>query len=136
MHKKQITVQEWICMKCTQTSHVEGDQFLHWCPFQTCISLLRKCQSHRFLNSKTETSQMNTFPVLHTFIVNVKLSKGWIDLEWETLYLLACRNFFKQSSSANGTNDLFLWICHLSLTSLKEWNFMTDFLNFPNSERN
>ena len=28
----------------------------------------------------TETSQMNTFPVLHEFIVNVKLSAGWIDL--------------------------------------------------------
>ena len=42
-------------MKCPQTSHVEGDQFLHW-------------------------SQMNTFPVLHAFIVNVKLSAGWIDL--------------------------------------------------------
>ena len=39
-------------------------------------------------------------------------------------------NFLKQSSSANGTNVLFLRICHLSLTSLKELNFMTDFLNF------
>ena len=27
MHKKQIPMQEWICMKCPQTSHVEGDQF-------------------------------------------------------------------------------------------------------------
>ena len=34
---------------------------------------------------------MNTFPVLHAFIVNVKLSAGWIDLTWETLHLLACR---------------------------------------------
>ena len=42
-------------MKCAQTSHVEDDQFLHW-------------------------SQMITFPVLHAFIVNVKLSAGWIDL--------------------------------------------------------
>ena len=33
MHKKQIPMQEWICMKCPQTSHVEGDQFLHWSPF-------------------------------------------------------------------------------------------------------
>ena len=32
-------------------------------------------------------------------------------------------NFLKQSSSANGTNVLFLWICHLSLTSLQEWKF-------------
>ena len=29
MHQKQIPMQEWICMKCPQTSHVEGDQFLH-----------------------------------------------------------------------------------------------------------
>ena len=43
-------------------------------------------------------------------------------------------NFLKQSSSASGTNVLFLWICHLSLTSLKQLNFMTDFL--PKSERN
>ena len=55
------------------------------------MSLLRQWQSHRFLISQTETSQMNTFRVLHTFIVNVKLSAGWIDLKWETLYLLACR---------------------------------------------
>ena len=113
------------------------------------MSLLRQCQSHRFLISQTETSQMNTFPVLHAIIVNVKLpsqskllghfcvflspqcwctrfgdwtainnferDKGstrrkktafglsvptifvwdckcrWIDLEWENLYLLACR---------------------------------------------
>ena len=34
---------------------------------------------------------MNTFSALHAFIVNVKLSAGWIDLKWETLYLLACR---------------------------------------------
>ena len=40
-------------------------------------------------------------------------------------------NFLKQSSSAKGTNVLFLRICHLCLTSLKELNFMTDFLNFP-----
>ena len=40
---------------------------------------------------ETETSQMNTFPVLHAVIVNVKQSAGWIDLKWETLYLLACR---------------------------------------------
>ena len=40
---------------------------------------------------ESETSQMNTFPVLHAVIVNVKLSAGWIDLKWETLYLLACR---------------------------------------------
>ena len=33
---------------------------------------------------------MNIFPVLHAFIVNEKLSAGWIDLKWETLYLLAC----------------------------------------------
>ena len=41
----------------------------------------------------TETSQMNTFSVLHEFIVNVKLSAGWIDLLGETLYkyLLAYR---------------------------------------------
>ena len=36
---------------------------------------------------------MNTFSVLHEFIVNVKLSAGWIDLLGETLYkyLLAYR---------------------------------------------
>ena len=34
---------------------------------------------------------MNTFAVLHAFIVNVKLSAGRIDLKWETLYLLASR---------------------------------------------
>ena len=55
------------------------------------MSLLRQCQSHRFLISQTQTSQMNTFPVLHAFIVNAELSAGWIDLKWETLYLLACR---------------------------------------------
>ena len=55
MHKKQIPMQKLICMKCLQTSHVEDDQFLHW-------------------------SQMNTFPVLHAFIGNVRLSAGWIDL--------------------------------------------------------
>ena len=43
--------------------------------------------------------------------------------------LLECRltSRLKQSSSANGTKVLFLWICHLSLTSLKEWNFMSEF---------
>ena len=41
MHKKQIPMQEWICMKCQQTSHVEGDQILHrsWCvSVSTCIN--------------------------------------------------------------------------------------------------
>ena len=35
MHKKQIPMQEWICMKCPQSKScwIEGDQFLHWCPF-------------------------------------------------------------------------------------------------------
>ena len=28
MHKKQIPMQEWICIKCPQTSHVEGDQLI------------------------------------------------------------------------------------------------------------
>ena len=54
---------------------------------------------------------MNTFPVLHAFIVNVKLSAGWIDLKWETPAISAGMsfNFLKQSqsSSANGTNVLF-----------------------------
>ena len=58
---------------------------------KTRMSLLTQCQSHRFLISQTETSPMNTFSALHAFIVNVKLSAGWIDLKWETLYLLACR---------------------------------------------
>ena len=49
-------------------------------------------------------------------------------------------NFLKQSSSAKGTNVLFLRICHLCLTSLKELNFMSgDFTNqnatqFENTE--
>ena len=29
MHEKQIPMQEWICMKCPHTSHVEVDQFLN-----------------------------------------------------------------------------------------------------------
>ena len=29
MHEKQIPMQEWICMKCPHTSHVEGDQLLN-----------------------------------------------------------------------------------------------------------
>ena len=32
-------------------------------------------------------------------------------------------------------NVLFLWICHLCLTSLKEWNFMSDLLNFPKQRK-
>ena len=74
-------------MKCSQTSHVEHDQFLHW-------------------------SQRNTFPVLHAFIVNVKLSARWIDLVGNPIYIYisACMSFIflKKSSSANGTNVLFL----------------------------
>ena len=156
------------------------------------MSLLRQCQSHRFLISHTETSQMNTFPVLHAVIVNVKLpsqskllghfcvflspqcwctrfgdwtainnferDKGstrrkktafglivptifvWdckcrMDWSWMGKPISACMSFNllkqSQSSSVNGTNVLFLWIFHLSLTSLTEWNFMTDFLIFP-----
>ena len=70
-------------MKCPQTSRVEGDQFLHW-------------------------SQMNTFLVLHAFIVNVKLSAGWIDLIENARSACISFNFFKESSSVNGTNVLFL----------------------------
>ena len=42
--------------------------------------LVETVLENRFLISQTETSQMNTFPVLDEFIVNVKLSAGWIDL--------------------------------------------------------
>ena len=28
MHENQLPMQKWICMRCPQTSHVEGDQFL------------------------------------------------------------------------------------------------------------
>ena len=65
------------------------------------------------------------YPVWHAFIVNVKLSTGWNDLMGNPIWIPACIsfNFLKKSSSANGTNVLFLWICHLSLTSLQEWKF-------------
>ena len=56
-------------MKCSQTSRVEDDRFLHW-------------------------SQMNTFPVLHAVIVNVRLIQvqdGLILSESLYKYLLACR---------------------------------------------
>ena len=51
---------------------------------------------------------MNTFPVLQAFIVNVKLSAGWIDLMGNPISDCRSFNFLKQSSSANGTNVLFL----------------------------
>ena len=51
---------------------------------------------------------MSTFPVLHPFIVNVKLSAGWIDLMGNPISACTSFNFLQQSSSANGTNVLFL----------------------------
>ena len=60
MHEKQILMKEWICMKCSHTSNVEGDHYFN--SRSTCMSLLRHgCQRHSFLNSQTD-SQMYTFP--------------------------------------------------------------------------
>ena len=59
MHEKQIPMQEWICMKCSHTSHVEVDQFLNSQHAWPCWDM--GSQRKSFSNSQTD-SQMYTFP--------------------------------------------------------------------------
>ena len=79
------------------------------------------CQSHRFLISETETSQMNTFAVLHAFIVNVKLSAGRIDLKWETLYLLASRLISWNNLNLLLPMELMFYFCEYVISLWRLW---------------
>ena len=59
MHENQLPMQKWICMRCPQTSHVEGDQFLKSQHAWACWDMIARAIV--FLNSQTD-SQMYTFP--------------------------------------------------------------------------
>ena len=149
MQRKHKPMQEWICMKCPRTSHVE-------------VMLVRhSCHSHRFWNSQTLsnvhfhwankltictdnglqtsiTAILSTH-LLHGFILNAKCTE-WFDLI-ETLYLLVvfletifCQsnmfifcecyvpnNFsYLKTMKVEEKNKWMIVKFHLPLTSLKE----------------
>ena len=74
---------------------------------------------------------MNTFPVLHAFIVNVKLRAGWIDLRGNPKSVCMSLNFFKQSSSPNGTIKRFISVNMSPLSDFFERVKFYGWIKFP-----
>ena len=112
MHEKQIPMQEWICLKCPHTSHVEDDQFLNFQHLWACWDM-HGCQRNRFLNSQTDR-QLYTFPDQ----LNWQFDQILMDSKFHSKLRVLDTDDVKQKTSLFSVQGKSAWYCFKAVAFL------------------